>query len=386
MKEIKLTTADIDKVRHIEGFPIGSDDAIIALSHAPVYTACPNPFVADFIAQNGTVYDVDTDDYQREPFTADVSEGKNDAFYMAHSYHTKVPHKAIMKYILHYTNPDDIVYDGFCGTGMTGVAAQMCACPDADYKLSVEKEMPHVKWGGRKAVLSDLAPAASFIAASYNQHIDIAAFQEQASDIIADCKRKFGWMFETKHSDSGFLGGVNGHINYIVWSHTVLCPHCGKEMVLYDMMWNPDTKKMSETFSCPQCQSIIKKNDCDKSFVTELDELTGEVRSRRKAVPVLINYSVGKKRYEKRFDDSDIAVYEKISGLSFAGDAPHNPMMRKGEMWGETWRAGTHAGITHVHHFYHKRTLLVLEYLYTRCKDNQRLSLRISLRKNSLMS
>jgi hypothetical protein len=55
-----------------------------------------------------------------------VSEGKNDPIYNAHSYHTKVPHKAIMRYILHYTQPGDIVFDGFCGTGMTGVAAQMC--------------------------------------------------------------------------------------------------------------------------------------------------------------------------------------------------------------------------------------------------------------------
>jgi hypothetical protein len=59
-------------------------------------------------------------------FRKDVSEGKNDPIYNAHSYHTKVPHKAIMRYILHYTNPGDIVFDGFCGTGMTGVAAQMC--------------------------------------------------------------------------------------------------------------------------------------------------------------------------------------------------------------------------------------------------------------------
>ena len=28
-----------------------------------------------------------------------------------------------MRYILHYTQPGDIVFDGFCGTGMTGVAA-----------------------------------------------------------------------------------------------------------------------------------------------------------------------------------------------------------------------------------------------------------------------
>jgi hypothetical protein len=53
----------------------------------------------------------------REPFAADVSEGKNDPIYNAHSYHTKVPHKAIMRYILHYTDPGDIVFDGFCGTG-----------------------------------------------------------------------------------------------------------------------------------------------------------------------------------------------------------------------------------------------------------------------------
>ncbi|GIW56394.1 MAG: hypothetical protein KatS3mg082_2798 [Nitrospiraceae bacterium] len=55
-----------------------------------------------------------------------MSEGKNDPIYNAHSYHTKVPHKAIMRYILHYTEPGDVVFDGFCGTGMTGVAAQLC--------------------------------------------------------------------------------------------------------------------------------------------------------------------------------------------------------------------------------------------------------------------
>jgi len=35
-------------------------------------------------------------------------------------------------------------------------------------------------------------------------------------------------------------------------------------------------------------------------------------------------------------------------------------MMFKGERWGDTWRAGVHAGITHVHHFYTKRNLWVL--------------------------
>ena len=62
-----------------------------------------------------------------QPYAADVSEGKNNPVYTAHTYHTKVPHPAIMRYILHYTQPGDIVFDGFAGTGMTGVAAGACA-------------------------------------------------------------------------------------------------------------------------------------------------------------------------------------------------------------------------------------------------------------------
>jgi DNA modification methylase len=125
-EHMKLTKEDLDKVRNIEGFPIGKDEDIIALSRPPYYTACPNPFIREFIEKNGKPYDEETDDYHCEPFAADVSEGKNDPIYNAHSYHTKVPHKAILRYVLHYTRPGDIVFDGFCGTGMTGVAAQMC--------------------------------------------------------------------------------------------------------------------------------------------------------------------------------------------------------------------------------------------------------------------
>jgi len=115
--------------RAIEGFPIGTDEDILALSDPPYYTACPNPFLPEIIEQWQQEREeirqklgLKEEKYQREPFAADVSEGKNDPIYNAHSYHTKVPHKAIMRYILHYTDPGDIVFDGFCGTGMTGVA------------------------------------------------------------------------------------------------------------------------------------------------------------------------------------------------------------------------------------------------------------------------
>ena len=45
--------------RKIEGFPIGEDEDIIALSDPPFCTACPNPFVQTFIDTYGTLYHSD---------------------------------------------------------------------------------------------------------------------------------------------------------------------------------------------------------------------------------------------------------------------------------------------------------------------------------------
>src|SRR5467141_3960593 len=63
--------------RKIDGFPGGTDEAILALSDPPYYTACPNPFTADFLRRYGKPYDPSLP-YSREPFAIDVSEGKND--------------------------------------------------------------------------------------------------------------------------------------------------------------------------------------------------------------------------------------------------------------------------------------------------------------------
>lgn len=213
--------------RKIEGFPIGSDEDILALSDPPYYTACPNPWIADFISEweaekkkmgaGRTLSGVEG--YHREPFAADVSEGKNDPIYNAHSYHTKVPHKAIMRYILHYTEPGDIVFDGFCGTGMTGVAAQMCGdkkvvmelgyqvTPDGTILQEETDDDGKKSWvafsrlGTRRAVLNDLSPAATFIAYNYNTPVDVVAFEKEAKRILKEVEEECGWMYETLHSD-----------------------------------------------------------------------------------------------------------------------------------------------------------------------------------------
>jgi hypothetical protein len=69
--ELRKKLAD-PEFRKIEGFPIGADEDILALSDPPYYTACPNPFIDDFIECYGKAYDPD-EEYRNEPFAADVS-------------------------------------------------------------------------------------------------------------------------------------------------------------------------------------------------------------------------------------------------------------------------------------------------------------------------
>ena len=291
-----------------EGFPIGSDEDILALSDPPYYTACPNPFLADFIKYYGKPYD-SSEAYSREPFAIDVSEGKNDPIYNAHSYHTKVPHKAIMRYILHYTEPGNIVFDGFCGTGMTGVAAQMCGNREVVMSLGYQVKpdgtilqeamdenakrvwKPFSKLGVRRAVLNDLSPAATFIAYNYNTPVDINTFQSEAKRILGELELQCGWMYVTKHAD-----GRVGRINYTVWSDVFVCPECAEEIVFWDEAVDANNGKVRDSFPCPHCTSKLTKRAMNHAWVTTYDKGSRETQRQSKRVPVLINYSISGER------------------------------------------------------------------------------------------
>lgn len=372
---MKLTKEMLDKVRNIEGFPIGKDEDIIELSDPPHYTACPNPFISEFIEKYGKPYEEEKDDYNCEPYTADVSEGKNDPIYNAHSYHTKVPHKAIMRYILHYTKPGDIVFDGFCGTGMTGVAAQMCGNPDPEFKLKVEKEFEKegkkVEWGARRAILGDLSPAATFIAYNYNTPVDVEEFKKEAERILKEVEKECGWMYETIHTIEGVpqhdVEGnvIKGKINYTVWSDVFICPNCSNEIVFWDAAVDKEDGKVLDEFKCPHCGAKITKTNLERAWRTVYDKAIGETIKQAKQVPVLINYTVGKQRYEKKPDKFDLELIQKIEEM----DIPYwYPTDKMPEGYNTEQPKKSH-GITHVHHFYTKRNLWVLSAIYDKIKE-----------------
>jgi DNA modification methylase/rubredoxin len=358
LEKLKEKLAD-PEFKSIEGFPIAKDEDILALSDPPYYTACPNPFIEDFISHYGKPYDPNIP-YSRKPFAADVSEGKNDPIYNAHSYHTKVPHKAIMRYILHYTEPGDIVFDGFCGTGMTGVAAQLCADRKVVQSLGYhiqedgtildEQGKPFSKLGARKAILNDLSPAATFISYNYNTPVDVKAFEREAKQILKEVEDECGWMYETHHSD-----GRIGRINYTVWSDVFTCPECTREIIFWREAVDKEEGKVKDSFPCPHCNVTLTKRSMERAWVTRYDKALKQTIRQAKQVPVLINYSVGNKRYEKTPDKHDLALIEKIEN----SDIPYwFPIDRMPE--GDESRRNDRTGLTHVHHFYTRRNLLVL--------------------------
>lgn len=370
--------------RKIEGFPIGEDEDILKLSDPPYYTACPNPWIADFIEQWEAEKPAKPEGYHyhREPFAADVSEGKNHPIYNAHSYHTKVPHRAIMRYILHYTEPGDIVFDGFAGTGMTGVAAQMCGDKNEVMELGyqvrpdgtvLQEELdengkktwrPFSKLGARKAVLNDLSPAASFIAYNYNTPVDVAEFEREANRILEEVEEECGWMYETLHTD----GKTKGKINYTVWSDVFVCPECTHELVFWEEAVDKDAGKVRKEFPCPQCGAGLTKKKLDRAWTTKFDSAINETVRQAKQLPVLINYSPidsDKKRpprFEKMPDGQDLELIDKININEIPYWFPAVRMMEGGET-----RRNDRIGFTHAHHFFYKRTLNTLSHFVGKC-------------------
>ncbi len=344
----------LDEVRDIDGFPIAEDEDILELSDPPYYTACPNPYIKDFIEKHGTPYNVENDEYDRKPFVGDVSEGKFHKVYVAHTYHTKVPHEAIIKFIEHYTEEGNIVFDGFSGSGMTGAAAHSI---------------------NRKAILSDLSPIASFLAYNYNTDVEFDKFYDEAIKIIKKTEKEYGWMYETIH-DQAATDNINlfkrdtnlkGTINYIVWSEVFICPYCKDDYVFWHAAVDKESGKVSKEYKCPTCSAQLRKSDCERYTEKIYDSAINNEIEQIKQVPVLINYTFDGERFEKSPDENDLDLLKKIDTTEIPNWFPISRMPE-----GDESRRNDKVGLTHVHQFFTKRNLWILSELWSKKLSSKR--------------
>ena len=348
--------------RKIEGFPIGEDEDILALSDPPYYTACPNPFIGDFINLYGKPYCVD-EPYSREPLADDVSEGKGDRRYYIHTYDTKVPPSAIAQYVHHYTSPGSLVFDCFSGSGMTSIGTSL------------------VDNNNSATVLTDLSTRATFISYFHSSFRPSNADFHNFEKSLRKLRTQFDEWYLTLHTGwtaSGAAptnwksyphgGSGRGTIRYTVWSIVVCCPECSSQRSLWDLCVDLPRNASSNVFKCPSCDAVltyekqfVKKHSAhlvDPVFETVHDHQLGFQIRRIKRVPVLVSYDFDGRRYEKVPDDDDLIRIDQAESLPVRTWCPINRMPE-----GDESRRNDDAGMTNVHHFFPARSLHVLSCL-----------------------
>lgn len=308
--------------------------------------------IQEFVESRGIPYDAETDSYEKKPFDQPVRAGKNTPIYNAHSYHTKVPYQGIIPFIEHYTGPDDLILDPFCGSGMTGVAALL--------SLS----------GPRRAIMNDLSPAAVHIAKNYCTACDEEKLRNEFDKIKASVNDEFKWLYETYHEDSKTGERIPASIQYTIWSDVYRCQPkkrdpskhpispdgCQKEIVLWDAAVDQDSGEVKEKFECPYCGETWRK--------IELRLLRTE--------PVVVNYifidpkTKKKRRGEHHITEFELARLHEIENKEIPYWYPKNPFEETREMW-----RGVHrdAGILRACDFYTKRNLWALARMWDEAKN-----------------
>lgn len=353
----------LPELRKIEGFPIGEDDDIINLSDPPYYTACPNPWLNDFIElwekekvelemQGKRNYC----DLVKQPYAYGIKQGKNSAIYNAHSYHTKVPHEVIMRYILHYTQPGDIVLDSFAGTGMTGVAATLCGKVIGTTKSDIEADFKEngyktPKWGSRHSICGDLSPLCLHISSNYNDTVDTKSLKKCVDEILSKLNERFGHFYQIDIKNGNTT--IKAHVNYCVWSQIVACKNCGHELNVHDLSFDYNTKKLHDKLMCPSCGTIQARTEANSINETIYDEDINDSVSQLKYRCCLLNYNIPKRG---RYFSTNIIEPEYPEYIGFIPTYTFG----EGDKFGDPKRVGAYS----VNQLYYKRTKYVLAYLY----------------------
>jgi len=317
--------------RAIEGFPIGTDEAILELSDPPYYTACPNPFLVEVVNSKSRLEW--TDKVVTTPSTDDIKVGKNDPAYKAHSYHTKVPHQAIVKNILHYTNPEDIVLDTFSGSGMTALAASKCGDIDCllemGYKIDgidiYDKGEIISALGNRTCIVSDLSPFASFISYNYTNEFNKQEFEQYSSILLSNLKKKYSDLYTTQ------VATEEERISFIIWSEVHSCSSCGKGNTYWNLITD-DKNNFDNNLICIGCGAKYTARNPSREFESYFDQVLGKSMESVKYVPVQVCYNKSNRRHFKIPDNYDLERIENGRDLKL-DHWLNTELIREGDRW-----------------------------------------------------
>ena len=301
----------------------------------------------------------------RQPLAAK----RSGALYGAFPYPTKISPEAIALYIAAHTKPGDTVFDGFGGSGTTGLAALLCERPTDELRAEATRLGMKVQWGVRNAVLYELGALGAFVGKTLTNPPDPVEFRKAAEDVLSASEDADGWMYEALDPS-----GAKGAIRHLIWSDRLQCPGCSRVVALWDACVSLDPAEISSTFSCPKCHYEGPTIDVQRVTVQERDDVLCDNRELRGRKMARVYGSTGKKRWSRPATATDLALMKKIDAEPIPSSVPQTIIP-----WGDLYRKGYHQGITHVHHFYTRRNLIVFARMWERV-ESYRGALREGLR------
>ncbi|MCF7809685.1 hypothetical protein K9N50_01715 [bacterium] len=143
-----------------------------------------------------------------KPLNAPVLAQPHTAIYKMHRYWARRPHNVFAHIIQHYTNPGDLVLDPFCGGGVTVVES---------LKLR------------RRVVGIDINPLATWITQVEVEPVDLDELEAAFNKWYEWCVKQVSPLFK---AECGKCGNKDAQAEWYEWSNVVVCPDCGKDVVL----------------------------------------------------------------------------------------------------------------------------------------------------------
>jgi DNA modification methylase len=326
LEQLAVRLRDPD-FRRRPGFPLG-DGAILALSDPPYFTACPNPFLANFCRRHARPVPDDAP-VDRRPYQGDLHSSRRHPVYSFHPYHTKVPPEIIRTLIEHYTEPGDLVLDAFAGSGMTGVAAREA---------------------GRHAILADLCPVAGFIASVNCRTHDRPAALRALREILAASEAAWGYLYRTCEDDRHLT------VNHYVWSDVFTCPDCGHEFPFFPhgVRHHGDKVETRPSFPCPACRAVLNVRRVRRVLVD----------GRKQKALVWVHAGSGRERVGRPPNAHDLELAQRVEEMEPAAWYPRDAVDPAG--YSARLAQLGDKGITDVSRFLSRRNLLVFADLWER--------------------
>ncbi|MBV9201627.1 MAG: DNA methylase N-4/N-6 [Alphaproteobacteria bacterium] len=281
------------------------------------------------------------------------------ALYGAFPYPTKISPEAIALFIAAHTKPGDAVFDGFGGSGTTGLAAQLCGTPSAEMRSAAARLGLNVQWGARRAVLYEIGALGAFVSRTLTNPPEPESFRETAQRVLREAEEEDGWMYGAAETQR-----LNGAIRYVIWSDQLRCPNCRREVSLWDACVSRNPARIRPEFSCQGCRHQISLEAATRITGRLDDDVIGHPIEGRVRRPAWVYGVTGTTSWSRQASSQDAGLIDRIAGERIPESVP-----RLAIPWGDLYRRGYHQGVTHLHHFYTRRNLIVFGKLWERASS-----------------